>query len=305
MSAITSSVSRANEAASSVIRKYRGTRTGTVLLLAPALLAILVLIVIPALLLVRYSFYSFDQGEIIRDVTLANYARILDVPLYLSVTVRTVTIAAYVTLVTFLLGFPLAYAAVRTGGLLGRVIVLSAFAPLTIDIVIRSFGWFVLLNDGGLVQTVLVTLPVFSESNPPTLLFNELAIVIGMTHIILPFVVFPIINVLHTIPPELEEAARDLGANRLQTARYVVFPLALPGIMAGLLMGFLLTMASYVTPSILGGKIKVLPTIIVNNITGSNNWPFAGALAMILLAVAILVIVGYHQVRLRLRRTKT
>ena len=305
MSAITSSVSRANEAASSVVRKYRGTRVGTALLLAPALLAILFLIVIPGLLLVRYSFYSFEQGVIIRDVTLANYARILDVPLYLSVTVRTVTIATYVTLVTFLLGFPLAYAAVRTGGLLGRVIVLSAFAPLTIDVVIRSFGWFVLLNDGGLVQTALVALPVFSESNPPTLLFNELAIVVGMTHIILPFVVFPIINVLHTVPPELEEAARDLGANRLQTARYVVFPLALPGIMAGLLMGFLLTMASYVTPSILGGKIKVLPTIIVNSITGSNNWPFAGALAMILLAVAILVIVGYHQVRLQLRRAES
>jgi ABC-type spermidine/putrescine transport system permease subunit I len=125
-----------------------------------------------------------------------------------------------------------------------------------------------------------------------------------MTHIILPFVVFPIINVLHTIPRELEEAARDLGANRLTTARKVVLPLALPGIMAGLLMGFLLTMASYVTPSILGGKITVLPTMIVSQVTGSNNWPFAGALSMILLVVAILVIVGYHRARLQLRGTQ-
>jgi ABC-type spermidine/putrescine transport system permease subunit I len=236
MSTINSPVTRANETVSSFIRKYRGTRIGTALLLAPALLAILCLIILPALLLVRYSFYSFAGGEIIRDVTLANYARILDVPLYLAVTVRTVKIAVYVTLVTFLLGFPIAYAAVRTGGWLGRVIVLSAFAPLTIDIVIRSFGWFVLLNDGGLVQTALVALPFVSESSPPSLLFNELAIVIGMTHIILPFVVFPIINVLHTIPPELEEAARDLGANRLQTARSVVLPPAMPGTLSLILI---------------------------------------------------------------------
>jgi ABC-type spermidine/putrescine transport system permease subunit I len=267
-------------------------------LLAPALLAILLLVILPAVLLVRYSFYSFVTGEIIRDITLANYRRIVDVPLYLSITVRTVEIAAYVTVVTFLLGFPLAYAAVRSGGWLGRIIVLSAFAPLTIDIVIRSFGWFVLLNDGGLVQTVLTLLPVFSAANPPKLLFNELAIVIGMTHIILPFVVFPIINVLHTIPRDLEEASRDLGANRLTTIWKVILPLAMPGIMSGLLMGFLLTMASYVTPSILGGKIQVLPNIIVAQVTGSNNWPFAGALSMILLVIAIFVIVGYHRARL-------
>lgn len=301
MSTISSSVSEANEAVSSFIREYRGTRLGTALLLAPALIAILFLIIVPALLLIRYSFYSFVDGEIIRAFTLANYTRIFDVSLYISVTIRTVKIALYVSLVTFLLGFPLAYAAVRTGGWLGRIIVLSTFAPLTIDIVIRSFGWFVLLNDGGLVQTGLVFLPFISAENPPSLLFNELAIVIGMTHIILPFVVFPIINVLHTIPRDLEEAARDLGANRLTTVRKVVLPLALPGIMAGLLMGFLLTMASYVTPSILGGKIKVLPTIIVTQVTGSNNWPFAGALSMILLVVAIFVIVGYHRARLRLQ----
>ncbi|MGM0591108.1 MAG: ABC transporter permease [Halobacteriota archaeon] len=300
MSTVTNSVSRANELLSRWVRRYRGTRVGTALLLGPALVCIAFLVLVPALLLVRYSFYPFVDGQILDGFTLANYARIADIPLYLSVALRTIKLSIYVTIVAFLLAFPLAYAAVRTGGWLGRLIVLSAFAPLTIDVVIRSFGWHVLLSNDGLIQSFLVALPLVSAANPPKLLYNELAIVVGMTHIILPFVVFPIINVLHTIPPELEEAARDLGANRLTTIRLVVLPLALPGIVSGLLMGFLLTMASYVTPSILGGKIKVLPTIITTQVTTTNNWPFAGALSMILLVVAIVVIVGYHRAQLRM-----
>ncbi|MFP9060392.1 ABC transporter permease [Natrialbaceae archaeon A-chndr2] len=282
---------------SSFIRTHGETRLGSTLMLGPALLTVFLLMVVPALLLIRYSFLPFEDGAIGNGFTLDNYRRIGSISLYLNVTIRTVRIAVAVTVFSFLLAFPLAYTAVRKGGLLGRIIVLSAFAPLTIDLVIRSFGWYALLSTGGLVQSALVATPLFTEETAPQLLYNELSIIIGMTHVILPFVVFPIVNVLHTIPPSLEEAARDLGANRLTVFRTIIFPLALPGIAAGLLMAFLLTMAAYVTPAILGGRIEVLPTIITSLITGSNNWPFASALSIILIVVAIVIIVAYHHVR--------
>lgn len=294
---VKSQIRNADERISGVIRRYRGTRVGTALLLVPGLLVVFALLVIPALILIRYSFFPFDAGRIQPGITLENYRRVFRIPLYVSITIRTIRISIVVTILAFLIGFPLAYAAVRTGGRLGRVIVLATFAPLTIDLVIRSFGWFVLLGNDGVIRTSLGwTIFAFAEE-PPQLIHTEVAIILGMTHVILPFMVFPIINVLHTIPVELEEAARDLGASRLGAIRHVVLPLAMPGIVAGMLMAFLLTMAAYVTPAILGGTIEVLPTLLTNLITTSRNWPFAGALSMILLVVAVVVIVGYHQVR--------
>ncbi len=287
---------RINEGGSALIRKYGGTRTGTIALLLPALLIVVALLVIPALILIRYSFLPFVDGQIGSGVTLANYERITNISLYSRVTFRSIRVSVAVTLLTVLIGFPLAYAAVRTGGLLGRIIVLSTFAPLTIDLVIRSFGWFVLLDDNGPIRGGLdSTLFFFGE--PPSLIGNEIGMIIGLTHVMLPFMVFPIVSVLHTIPPSLEEAARDLGANRLNSFRLVVLPLALPGLVAGMLMVFLLTMAAYVTPAILGGTAEVLPTLLTDLITTSRNWPFAGALSMILLVIAIAVIAGYHRVR--------
>lgn len=286
-----------NERGSALIRRYRGTRVGTAALLMPAALIVTVLLVVPAVILIRYSFFPFVDGSIQSGWTLANYERIGSISLYQRVTVRTIRISVVVTLLCVLIGFPLAYAAVRTGGWLGRIIVLSTFAPLTIDLVIRSFGWFVLLDDNGPVREGLASTLWILGGEPPSLINNEIGIIIGLTHVMLPFMVFPIISVLHTVPATLEEAARDLGANRLQTIRLVVLPLSLPGVVAGMLMVFLLTMAAYVTPAILGGTVEVLPTLLTDMITTSRNWPFAGALSMILLVVAVVVIAGYHRVR--------
>lgn len=290
----------ANESLSSIIRRYRGTWIGKTVLLLPALVIISLLMIFPGLILVDYSFNPFVGGEVVTGFTLAHYRRALLRPLYQGIIFRTVRIAAIVTVLDFALGFPLAYAAVRKGGLIGKLIVVSTLAPLTIDLVVRSFGWFVLLSQGGLVNSVLIWLGLVPKESPPQLLFNELGIVIGLTHVMLPFMVFPLINVLHTIPRSLEEAARNLGANRFTVFTRIIFPLALPGISAGVLITFVVAMASYVTPAILGGSVKVVPVVITDTFTSTSNWPFASAMSMILVVVALLVIVGYQHVRLRI-----
>lgn len=291
-------LSRLNEGASAFIRENRRSTLGMGLLLLPALVFVVLSMVFPTLILFDYSFNPFVDGSIVSGFTLAHYERALGVDLYQNILFRTVRIAAIVTVFDFLLGFPLAYAAVRKGGLVGKLIVISTLAPLTIDLVVRSFGWFVLLSGNGLVPTLLTELGLFEEA--PKLLFNETGIIIGLTHVMLPFMVFPIVNVMHTIPRSLEDAARNLGANRFTVFARVLFPLALPGISAGVLITFIVAMASYVTPAILGGGVKVIPVTITDTVTSSSNWPFGSALSIILVVIALFVILGYQRAMKRI-----
>ena len=286
-------LSRFNEGVSAFIRENRRSVLGMGLLLLPALLFVALSMVFPTVILFDFSFRPFVEGSIVSGFTLAHYQRALGVDLYQNILFRTVRIAVVVTLLDFLLGFPLAYAAVRKGGLVGKLIVISTLAPLTIDLVVRSFGWFVLLSGNGLVPTLLTATGLFEQ--PPKLLFNEAGIIIGLTHVMLPFMVFPIVNVMHTIPRSLEDAARNLGANRFTVFARVLFPLALPGISAGVLITFIVAMASYVTPAILGGGVKVVPVVITDTVTSTSNWPFASALSIILVVIALFVIRGYQR----------
>lgn len=290
-----STINDLNERASEVLRRYRKTRVGKYLLMTPTLVVVAVLMVFPTLILLSYSLNPFVSGSIEPGMTLAHYVHAFTTPLYQGILWRTVKIAAIVTVVDFLIGFPLAYAAVRKGGWVGKLIVVATLAPLTIDLVVRSFGWFILLNGSGVVVSTLVELGVVSQTNAPELLFNETGIIIGLSHVMLPFMVFPIINVLHTVPHNLEEAAQNLGANRLTVFTRILLPLSLPGISAGVLITFVVSLASYVTPAMLGGGVKVIPVVITDTFTSTSNWPFASALSMILVAVALLVIVGYQR----------
>lgn len=285
-----------NERLSDVLRKYKDTRVGKYALIGPTLLVVAVLMIFPTIILLSYSFNPYEGGVIQAGSTIAHYVRAFTTNLYQDTLIRTIKIAAVVTVIDFLLGFPLAYAAVRKGGWMGKFIVIATLAPLTIDLVVRSFGWFILLNGTGVINSTLVELGVVSRQNAPQLLFNETGIIIGLSHVMLPFMVFPIINVMHTIPRDLEEAAQNLGANRVTVFTRVLVPLAMPGISAGVLITFVVSLASYVTPALLGGGVRVIPVVITETFTSTSNWPFASALSMILVAVALLVIVGYQRV---------
>lgn len=286
-----------NEAVSAYLDRYAKTRLGKYLLLFPVFLVMVVLLVVPTLLLLQMSLHPFQNGTIVREAyTFSNYASVLTDTYYRTVIGRTLKIAVIVTFVDFCLGFPLAYAAVRGGRLLGGAIVVVTLAPLSIDLIIRTYGWYVLLGSGGFVPTLLVDLGVGTAENPPKLLFNEAGIIIGLIHVLLPFMVFPIMNVLHTIPRSYEEAARNLGANRLVVFWKVLFPLAIPGIAAGTLLVFTITIAAYVTPAILGGGVKTLAVVITETFDTTGNWPLGGTLAVLLVAISLVVIGLYQRV---------
>lgn len=283
------------ERLSGIVRRYRATEVGKYSLLIPTAFTILVLMVLPTLILINYSLNPYEQEVIQSGLTLANYSEIFGSPYYQTIIFRTIKIATTVTVIDFLLGFPLAYAAVRKGGWVGKIIVISTLAPLTIDLVVRSFGWYILLNETGVIVTLLRSVGLVSGESAPQLIFNQLGIIIGLSHVMLPFMVFPIINVIHTIPREYEEAAQNLGGNRITVFTKVLLPLSLPGISAGVLITFVVSLASYVTPAMLGGGVKVLPIVITNTFTTTSNWPFASALSILLVAVALLIIVGYQR----------
>lgn len=291
-----STFSRINERLSTVLRKYQDTRFGKYALIGPTLFVVALLMIFPTIILLSYSFNPYAEGAIQVGSTLEHYARAFQTALYRETLIRTIKIAFIVTVIDFALGFPLAYAAVRKGGWMGKLIVIATLAPLTIDLVVRSFGWFILLNGTGVINSTLVELGIVTRQSAPQLLFNETGIIIGLSHVMLPFMVFPIINVMHTIPHDLEEAAQNLGANRFTVFRRILVPLALPGITAGVLITFIVSLASYVTPALLGGGVRVIPVVITETFTSTSNWPFASALSMILVVVALLVIVAYQRV---------
>jgi ABC-type spermidine/putrescine transport system permease subunit I len=286
-----------NEAVSHYIESYADSSYGQLVLLLPAALVLLLLLLLPTALILRMSFNVFRDGSVVAsEFTLSNYTQVLSDAYYRSVVVRTLKVAVVVTVVDFLLGFPLAYAAVRGGRLLGGAIVVATLAPLSIDLVVRTYGWYVLLGEGGLVPNVLVAVGPWTAENPPTLLFNEVGIVVGLIHVLLPFMVFPIMNVMHTIPYSYEEAAQNLGANRFVVFYRILLPLALPGIAAGTLIVFTNSVAAYVTPAILGGGVKTLAVVITETFQSSSNWPLGSTLAIVLVVLALVVIGLYQRV---------
>lgn len=164
--------------------------------------------------------------------------------------------------------------------------------PLMTSVVIRTFGWMVVLTRSGLIPTVLRDMGLVERNF--ALMQTETAIVIGMVQVLLPFMTLSVLGVLTRIDERLEEAARTMGCSFLQTIRVVVLPLSLPGIVAGSLLCFTLSASSFVTPNLLGGaRIQVLAASIYKSVTQVLDWPFAAAQAVILFAGILLVLAPY------------
>lgn len=226
--------------------------------------------------------------------TLANYAKAFGDFYYWETLLLTFRISFWVTLVAFLIGYPLAYyiTYIVQRRTIRRLLYVVIVTPLFTSNIVRSFGWMILLGRRGLVNDVLVALGLVER--PVSLLNSELSIVIGLSYIMTPFMVLTIAAVLQNIDRSLEHAARDLGANRAVTFARVTFPLSLPGVVAGSLIVFTLSVSAYVTPSILsGGKETVMSMLIFQQYAVIFNPHFGATLAVTLLATTLLLIAGY------------
>src|SRR5215471_1242976 len=228
--------------------------------------------------------------------TARHYLRIVNDPYYLDVILTTIRIGLWTTLISLLIGYPLAHWMARIRSRTGHALLLMAvLAPMLTGIVVRTFAWMALLSDKGVINQTLISLGLVTR--PVPLMYNETGIVIGLVHIYVPFMVLTLTGVISRIDERLEQAAENLGASPLHTFLEVTLPLSLPGILAGSLLVFALSISAYVTPILLGGfQIMTLPILIYQQISANFNIGFAAALGMVLLLVSLVLIVAYNRV---------
>ncbi|WP_349359263.1 ABC transporter permease [Stappia sp.] len=256
------------------------------------------LLLLPGLLLLALAFFVPIAQMLVLSVsgetgfTLEHFARFLGDPYYLNVLWRTVRLSVLITLICVAIGFPLAYIMARVGPRLRLWLIVLVILPLMTSVVVRTFGWMVLLSRSGLVPDILRDLGLAGRNF--SIMQTEAAIVIGMVQVLLPFMTLSILGVVTRIDPRLEEAARTMGCSFLKSLRTVVLPLAVPGIIAGSLLVFTLSASSFVTPNLLGGaRIQVLAASIYRSVTQTLDWPFAAAQAVILFVGVLLILVPY------------
>jgi len=274
-------------------------------LVAPALLLFVVFFVLPFGVMATLSFLSGNpiSGRNVVFTT-AQYARMLDDDLYTEALWATLRLGFISTLAALLLGYPLAHWMARIRSRLGHALLLMAvIAPMLTGIVVRTFAWMTILQDRGVINSTLMAWGWTAKPLP--LMYNELGTVIALVHIYVPFMVLTLTGVIGRIDLRLEEAARGLGASRLRAFLEVTLPLSVPGILAGSLLVFALTISAYVTPSAMGGnEVLTIPMLIYQQVGSSFNLNFAGALGVVLLAVSLLVVVAYNNVLGRISSQK-
>lgn len=268
-------------------------RAGPWLLLAAPLAVYAVLYLAPLASLFGLSLFRFDRvAGALAEPTLGNYTRLLADPFYLGILGRTLRVGLLVTLATLGLGYPLAYHLGKTTGRRRAWLTLVVLAPLLVSVVVRSFGWLVILGPNGLVNAVLMRLGVVGE--PLRLLYTEGAIVLGLTHVFLSFMVLSVAAALARIDPALLRAAQNLGATPAQAFWRVVVPLSLPGVAAGSLIVFTLSTSAFITPALLGGpRVKVMSYLAYQQTLLLSDWPAGGAVAFVLLAVTAATVLLY------------
>jgi putative spermidine/putrescine transport system permease protein len=265
------------------------------LILLPATVLLLALFVYPLLGLVDRSVYKRGTGY-----TLEFYGQIWLVPVYLQVIGRTFRISALVTLMCLALGYPVAYLLAMLRPRLARLLMIVVVLPFFTSIIVRTYAWMVLLGRNGVVNQSLTGLGL--TDMPLPLLYNQGGVLIGMTYVLLPYMILTIYSVMHGIEPGLVRAAHSLGASRWQAFRRVFLPLSLPGIAGGTLLVFILGLGFFITPALMGGPSDVMIAMLIEReVEFTLNWSFASALAVILLILTLVGFVGYNRI-VRLER---
>jgi putative spermidine/putrescine transport system permease protein len=259
--------------------------------LTPALLILALLLIIPLANLVDISFRESIPGRAALQPghSFATYIRALTDGFYLAVLVQTVAISAAVTITCVVLGFPLSYFLWRAPPNWKGILTLLVIAPLLISIVVRAYGWMIILGDRGLVNEFLLATGIVEH--PVRIMFTDTAMFIGLVHVQFPFMVLSILTGLERINPTLLYAAETLGASRFRAVIEIALALALPGVITGTVLVFTLCMTAFVTPVLLGGSSsRMVTTLVYHQFSTAFNWPMGAALALILSAVSLALV---------------
>ncbi|HKU99668.1 MAG TPA: ABC transporter permease, partial [Vineibacter sp.] len=220
-----------------------------------------------------------------------NYVKFFTDAFYLNVLWRTVRVAVVCTIACLIMGFPLAYVLARTQSRFKNLLIMLVVLPLFVGNAVRAAGWMTLFGSKGAINATLMGLGVIST--PIEIMYTETAVIIGIAAVNLPFMVLSLQSVIEGISRDVEEAAFSLGADPFAMFRRVLWPLALPGVLAGTILTFILGMNAYATPVLLGGpKFQMMGPLVYGQFAGVNNWPFGAAISFILMTATLLLTVA-------------
>lgn len=254
------------------------------ILLAPALIILIGVFFIPMMLMFIQSL--IDEQS---NFTIANYLVFFQEPFYWGVLWQTIKISSLTVLGTLILSYPVAMFMAGSTGKIRAIVTFLVLLPHLVSVVIRNFGWTIILNERGLINTFLLEIGIINQ--PLRLMYNELGTVIGLVDSFVAYMILAIATSLYTINPSLYKAGAIMGANRLRCFFSITFPLSLPGVYSGIVLVFSLSMSAFVTPTLLGGtSVKVMPTLTYQQIMFTLNWPLGAAISFVLLASTILLV---------------
>ncbi|WP_394790548.1 ABC transporter permease [Rhodoferax sp.] len=260
----------------------------------PALLLFTTLLLVPLGLTAVLSFNVFDPvtGVKAGEFTLEHYTHVFTDDYYYGIFWRTFWISGLVTLICVVVGAPEAYILSRMANPWRSMLLLVVLAPLLVSVVVRAFGWSMLLGPEGLVNHGLQALGL----GPVKLLYTETAVVIALVHVMLPFMVIPVWTSLQKLDPGVENAALSLQATPFTTLRRIVLPQVMPGILSGSLIVFGLSASSFAIPGLLGGRrLKMVATVVYDEYLHELNWPLGAAIALVLLVANLVVMLSYNR----------
>lgn len=264
------------------------------LMVVPTVLWLSFFFVVPLLIVVAVSFASrTPYGQVIFDWTLGNYARFTET-LYLSIFLDTLIVALITTVLTILLGYPLAYFIAQLPQKWQQPGLILVMIPFWINFLIRSYAWVIILRTQGVLNTILLKFGLIEQ--PLQMLYNEVAVMLGMVYALLPFMVLPIYVSIEQLDHRLLEAASDLGASPFTAFRKITLPLTMPGIAAGTILVFISSLGMFVVPDVMGGaKSALIGNLIQNQFLSARDWPFGGALSIVLALLSLVLIVLYYK----------
>ena len=243
------------------------------------------MIILPMLMIVMYAFTQKGNDVLTFKVTLDNFIRFFSDPIFMDVLKRSMWVAVITTVLCLALGYPVAYIIAQSDGRKKVMLVLLITIPMWINMLVRTYAWVGILQDKGLINTILGLFGI----GPISLIYTDFAVILGMVYNFIPFMILQIYTALSKLDKSYLEAASDLGANKLQSFLNVTLPLSLPGVISGITLVFLPAVSSFFIPKMLGGGQYVLiGNVIESQFLTSGNWNFGSAISLIM-AVIILI----------------
>jgi putative spermidine/putrescine transport system permease protein len=264
----------------------------TLLLMLPALAMLIFMFLVPLVLFFVRTFMEFD-GTASEFVSQA--MDLLLSQAYLTALGTTNWIALIVTVTVLLIGYPIAYYLTTATGVGVSLVVLSIVLPYFTSIIVRTFSWMVLLGEHGLVNNVLLAAGVIAE--PLSLMYNRQGVLIGMSYVLLPYMVLTLYAAMRAIDPSLLRAAEGLGASGFYTFRRVYFPLSLHGVLSGALIVYILSIGFFITPALMGGQHEIMIAMLIDrSLEVAVDWPSASLMSLTLLVVTLVLYAIYYRV---------